>query len=110
MRLANIVDFIALLAATPQYTPNEVEIKVANLQAGAADLAVVNTAVATAYQPYSTALKNRDTELYAPETGLYDIAAKIKTYVSGITTLSATDKKLVTSLKFTKPLDKALHL
>ena len=109
MRLANVNELIALLANTTQYNPTETDIQVLALKAFAEDLQKANDKVAETYQPFSEALKNRDIELYYPETGLYDIAAKLKLYVSSITALSATDKKLITSLKFTKPSKKFLH-
>jgi hypothetical protein len=109
MRLANYYDLVALLNAEPNYTPNEADITVIALNTFADELKTVNDAVVSVYGDYSKSLNARDTLLYAPETGLTDIAAKVKSYVSGISSLSATDKKLVSGLRFRTPDRKKLH-
>ncbi len=110
MRLANFNAFVSILQATPQYVPNEEDIQVAALASFAETLANTNTAVNEAFIPYNAALRARDIELYYPKTGLFDLAAKVKNYVSGLNgALGAAQKKQVTSLRFSKPADKALH-
>jgi len=111
MRLANFNDFIAILQATPQCAPNEDDIKVTALADFAETLAGTNNAVNETFVPFNAALRTRDIELYYPQTGLFDIAAKVKNYVSGLNgALGAAEKKQVTSLRFSKPQDKSLHL
>src|SRR3954447_24969453 len=70
MRLANFNDFISILQATPQYAPNEDDIKVTALADFAQALADTNNAVNEAFVPYNAALRARDIELYYPQTGL----------------------------------------
>ncbi len=111
MRLANFNDFISLLQATPQYAPNEEDIQVTALTVFAQTLANTNNNVNETFIPFNAALKARDTELYFPQTGLFDIAGKVKSYVSGLNgALGDAEKKQVTSLKFSKPGEKSLHL
>jgi hypothetical protein len=110
MRLANFNDFISILQATPQYAPNEADIQVTALTAFAQTLAATNNTVNETFIPFNAALKARDTALYFSQTGLIDIAAKVKNYVSGLNgALGAAEKKQVISLKFSKPRKEALH-
>jgi len=68
------------------------------------------------FVPFNAALRTQDIELqdielYYPQTGLFDITAKVKNYVSGLNgALGAAEKKQVTSLRFSNPQDKSLHL
>ena len=104
MRLANFNDFISILQTTTQYAPNEADIQVTALTAFSQTLADTNNTVNETFIPYNAALKARDTELYFSQTGLFDIAAKVKSYVSGLNgALGDAEKKQVTSLRFSKP-------
>ena len=93
MRLANFNDFISILQATPQYAPNEADIQVMALTAFAQTLAATNNTVNETFIPFNAALKARDTALYFSQTGLIDIAAKVKNYVSGLTVLLVLQRK-----------------
>lgn len=109
MRLANYNDFVSLLTGEPLYITNEADITTAALSTVANNLKTVNDAVISVFGDYSKSLNARDVILYMPETGLVALAAKVKSYVSGISGLSATDKKLVSGLKFNTPGKKYLH-
>jgi len=109
MRLANFNDLIALLDSTAEYIPNETENTIIALKGYAADLLSKNTAVNDSYPSYSQALNQRDMLLYYPETGLVDITLKVKRYVESVSKLSATQKKLVSSLDFKKMSKNILH-
>lgn len=109
MRLANFNDLIALLESTSEYIPNETENTLIALKGYAADLLSKNTAVNDSYPSYSQALNQRDMLLYYPETGLVDITLKVKRYVESVSKLSATQKKLVSSLDFKKMSKNILH-
>ena len=110
MRLANFNDFVSILQATPQYAPNEVDIQVTALAGFTEDLGDRNSAVNESFIPFNAALKARDTELYFSQTGLFDLAAKVKSYVSGLNgALGAAEKKQVTSLTFSRPSKDDIH-
>ncbi len=109
MRLANFNDLITLLESTSEYIPNETENTIIALKGYAADLLSKNTAVNDSYPSYSQALNQRDMLLYYPETGLVDITLKVKRYVESVSKLSATQKKLVSSLDFKKMSKNILH-
>src|SRR4030095_9275298 len=95
---------------TPQYAPNERDIQVTALTTFAEALVATNDMVNKTFIPYSAALKARDTELYFPQTGLFDIAAKVKNYISSLNgALGDTEKKQVMGLTFSKPFEKSLY-
>lgn len=109
IRLANFNDLIALLESTTEYIPNETENTLTVLKAYAADLLQKNTDVNDIYNSFSQALTTRDVTLYTPVTGLFDISKKVKSYVESVNKFSSTQKKLVSSITFSKPSAKSLH-
>ncbi len=110
MRTENFNKLLAALALIPQYAPEEAELKLTALTAYAAQLTAANKAVDDAYSPYATALKQRDTLLYHPETGITVLAGKIKKYIKSVKAISAADKKEATALLFKSPSKKNLFL
>ncbi len=92
-----------LVASEPSYTPNEVDLQVATLNTLAASLALANTNVIDATTNLSNARITRDTTLYAPNTGLYDIQLEVKKYVKSVFGASSQQYKQVSKIKFTKP-------
>jgi hypothetical protein len=83
-KLENIIKCFNLLKAEPKYLPNEDELKIPALEALIVALQEANTAVATSTPEVNLARLARNKEMYAPITGGYDIAAKVKKYVKAI--------------------------
>ncbi len=110
MRTENFNKLLAALALIPQYEPEEAELKLTALTAYAAQLTAANKNVDTDYSPYATALKQRDTLLYHPETGITVLAGKIKNYIKSVNAISAADKKEAAALQFKCPAKKNLFL
>jgi hypothetical protein len=103
MRLENFDKFIKILAANAKYKPNETELQVASLQALHTRLKTLSDGIVTASTPVINARSNRDQLLYAPETGLVDIANGVKKYIRSVYTADTTEYKKVAVLTFTKP-------
>jgi hypothetical protein len=101
-RIQHMDQLIQLLAAQPNYTPNEPELSVAGLTTLLASMRTTNTAVINSYTPVSNARINRNTILYTAETGIVDIAGDIKSYVKSVFGGSSAQYKQVSGLKFTK--------
>lgn len=93
---------INLMNAEPLYTPNEAELKIANLSATLATLQAVNSDVISKYTDFSNARIERDTLLYAPNTGLLDTAFDVKKYIKSIFGAASPQYKQVSSLKSTR--------
>lgn len=100
--LENFNKLILLVASEPTYTPNEVDLQVATLNALAANLATQNTAVINATTALSNARIARNHTLYDPNTGLYDIQNEVKKYVKSVFGATSQEYKQISKIKFTK--------
>jgi hypothetical protein len=101
--LENFNKLILLVASEPSYTPNEVDLQVATLNALATNLAGQNTGVINAATALSNARIARNHTLYDANTGLYDIQSEVKKYVKSVFGASSQEYKLLSKIKFTKP-------
>ena len=101
-RIDNFDKLIKLLASVALYTPNEADLKATALTTLYNDLKLKNTAVINATTPLSNARIARNEILYKDNTGLYDTAIDVKTYVKSVFGASSPQYKQVSGLKFTK--------
>lgn len=97
---------IALWASVPAYNPNETELQNASLTTFLTSLKNANTAVISTTTPYLTAVQNRNNALYAPVTGIFDLAQEIKKYVKSVKTITLPEFRQISGLKFTRPKKK----
>lgn len=95
--------FFALVSAQPSYTPNEPELQIPTLNIIKNDLNTANQNVVSATTPYLQALATRDNFLYTPVTGLVDTAYEVKKYVKSVPSITSTEFKQISGLKFTRP-------
>lgn len=95
-----------LVASEPTYMPNEPDLQIPALQAFHNNLKATNTAVINATTAISNARIARNQILYAPKTGLYDIAMEVKKYVKSVFGATSPEYKQVSKIKFTKPRKK----
>jgi len=98
----HFADLIALVASVPTYNPNEAELQNGALSTFLAQLKNANLAVLNATTPYLTALQNRNTVIYAPDTGLVDLAQEVKKYVKSVKTITLTEYRKISGLTFTR--------
>lgn len=98
--IEHLSNFIELLSQEPLYAPNETELKIVSLTTLRNTLADLNTAVLTTYTPVSNDRIARDVILYAPGTGLVDVAKAAKNYVKALFGASSTQFKQVQPLEF----------
>jgi hypothetical protein len=96
----HLVNLIELLQQTPQYNPNENDLKVAQLQAKVTNLQSAKTAWIAAFSTYSNAIRMRDEKLYHPETGIVSLALKAKKYVKSLYGAQSTQYKQIGALAF----------
>ncbi|HCE58060.1 MAG TPA: hypothetical protein DER09_09610 [Prolixibacteraceae bacterium] len=101
-RTENFGKMIQLLAGIPEYNPNEEDLKIVTLTALHDDMKNKNNTVLNAEVPLSNARIARNNVLYAENTGLYDIALKVKMYVSSVFGTTSPQYKQISKLKFTK--------
>ena len=102
-RIENFSTFIKLLSSVPLYAPNEADLKITALTAVLNDLKAKNTAVVNAVVADENARIARHVVMYKDNTGLYDIALDVKTYIKSVFGASSPRYKMISKLKFTKP-------
>ena len=89
---------IKLLASIPSYTPNEVELQIATLQALHADLQQKNAMIITQTIPVNSARIARNEVLYNTETGLVALAQDVKNYAKSVFGVSSANYKLISGI------------
>lgn len=104
--IENVGKLGELIISEPTYAPNEVDLQVVTLTAFHNNLKTTNTAVINATTAISNARIARNNILYAPKTGLYDIAQEVKKYVKSVFGATSPQYKQVSKIKFTKPRKK----
>jgi hypothetical protein len=95
-------DLAAWVSLQPTYKPNETDLKVATLNTYAKNIDNANKAVINGQVPYDNELDTRDAILYAPKTGMVDIALEVKKYALSAFGTSSPKYKQISGLKFTK--------
>lgn len=102
----HFTNLIALVASVPAYAPNETELQNAALSTFLTSLKNANTAVMNSTTPYLTAVQNRNNVLFAPATGLVDIALAVKKYVKSVKTITLAEFRQISGLTFSRPKKK----
>ena len=98
----NYERYIQYIAATPEYAPNEEDIKLPVLKALAVDLRAKNTACNNAKVAIDNARMARNRVLYTPLTGLVDVALDAKTYIKSLFGSTSPEYKQVAKIDVTK--------
>lgn len=96
----NLDRFVESLAAIPEYNPNEEELKVATLKTVAVEFRKLNNLCNTASYALDSARAIRNTELYAPNTGLVDVALGVKSYVKALFGATSEEYKRIAKVEF----------
>lgn len=99
----NLDRYVEALANTPEYNPNEEELKIVSLKAFAADIRKLNTECNNAAYTLDSSRTTRNTELYAPNTGLVDLALAAKAYVKSAFGATSAEYKRIASVEIRKP-------
>ncbi len=97
-------ELVNLLATTPEYAPNEPELKLEAVRAYATELRAKNNAVNAAIAALDAARAARNRELYEPDKGLVDLCLTAKLYVKAIFGQSSPEYKQVAKVEFQKNL------
>ena len=97
----NIGILLQLLSTIPSYTPNEDDLKLANLTTFQTELVNSTQAVDQTEAELNNKLIERNQLLYADGTGLYNIVQNVKKYVKSLYGATSTDYTNVSSIEFT---------
>jgi hypothetical protein len=95
-------DLTAWVALQATYNPNETDLKLAALNTYKTKIDTANKAVIAGQVPYENKMDARDALLYAPKTGMVDIALEVKKYAKSAFGASSAKYKQISGLKFTK--------
>jgi hypothetical protein len=101
-RLGNFNRLICLLKGIPEYTPNEIELKIESLNTMYNDLVARNESVRTAAANLGNARIHRDAILYDPEKGLTVVASNSKDYIRSVFGQNSPEFRQISSLVFHK--------
>lgn len=97
----NLDKLIQALVNTPEYIPNEPDLKIETLKTLFNDLSTKNKAVADAHVVVSNARIARDEILDKPSTGLVDTVSDVKTYVKSVFGATSPQFRQISGLIFT---------
>jgi hypothetical protein len=95
----NFDKLVILVSGEDKYMPNEPELSVAGLEAKLAQLQSVNSNVVDSITEMSNARNLRDQILYAPGTGMVDVAQSIKKYLLSVYKATAPEYKQVRKIQ-----------
>lgn len=101
-QIAFFSQIIDLLSQDPNYTVNEADLQLENLQAKLEELKTTNSAVINLDTAYNTALMNRNNIINAPETGIVDTTLDVKKYVKSLLGTDHQQYKQINKLGFQK--------
>ena len=96
----NFSKLLQIITSVTGYTPNEDELKLENLNTYHATLVSTTQMVNQTEALLNTKLIERDTILYANNTGLYDTVQNVKKYVKSIYGATAPEYKNISKISF----------
>ena len=99
----HFVELIALVSATPTYTPNEPSLQVPALTIAKTQALALNQAVVTATVALANARKLRNEALYAEVVGVLPTVKLIKTYVKSAFGARSVEYKQISGFRFSYP-------
>jgi hypothetical protein len=94
--------YVSFVNTVSEYRPNEPDINPAGLDMKLNELKTKSTDVLNAETGYDTARFNRNTALYADNTGLVDTAMLVKTYIKSAFGSTSSQYKQISNLTFKK--------
>lgn len=105
-QLQHFQKIILILQSVPSYNPNEVPFKIVTLQAQLANLITYNNAANTSYATLKNARIQRNTFLYAKDTGVLDLMKQVKAYVKSVYGAKSQQYAAINAIKFTRVVPK----
>jgi hypothetical protein len=85
------------------YAPNEADLATAVLDTYSDDMKTANDGIGTIIEPVNSLRIARDHGLYDEGTGILDVQAAAKKYVTGVFGAGKPETKLITGIKFRRP-------
>lgn len=98
----HFLKLIELLQTVAEYTPNEADLQLTQLQTYLAQLQSTNSKVKAENPALSNARISRNNLLYSPATGLVDRAKAIKLYIKSLYGAKSPEYRQISGLRFVK--------
>jgi hypothetical protein len=105
-RIQHFSKMILLLQSQPIYSPNETQYQVPNLQAKLATITTLNDNANSSYANLRAARIDRNTFLYAENTGMLDLIKQSKAYIKSIYGANSQQYHTANSIKFVRVINK----
>ena len=102
-QIQHLAGLISVLESEPSYTPNEIDLQIATLQAKQNELTTKNEEVATSYANISNSRIARNTTLYSTEGSIFEVASEVKKYIKSIYGATSPEFAQVKGIEFKKP-------
>lgn len=102
-KVQHLDGIIELLGGDVLYAPSEVPLKLGTLNTLSTSLKAANTSVIDASTAISNKRGDRDTVMYAGDSGLVDLALLVKKYVKAAFGTSSVQYSQISGLSFTRP-------
>ncbi len=99
-RIENFAVWIQMMAAIPEYNPNEVDLKIESLSILHADLAAKDNDYYVAEAALDSSRITRNQVLYTPTIGLCDVGRTSKNYVKAVFGASSPQFKQISKIQF----------
>lgn len=105
-RIQHFSKMILLLQSQPVYSPNETEYQVPNLQTKLATITTLNDNANTSYANLKASRIDRNTFLYAEDTGMLDLIKQSKAYIKSLYGANSQQYHTANSIKFVRVIKK----
>lgn len=101
-KMQHFSKMILLLQGQPVYVPNETEFQVASLQTRFTTITTINDTANTAIATLRAARIERNTFMYAENTGVLDLIKQSKAYIKSVYGADSQQYKTANSIKFVR--------
>lgn len=101
-RINHFNQLLSVIQTAPTYLTNETDLQISTLQNTVDNLFRLNQNISNAEYQLQDQRNLRNQNLYAPNTGLIDLAFMVKEYIKSVFSTKSTEYKSVAALKFVR--------
>ena len=105
-RIQHFSKMILLLQGQPVYIPNETDFQIPSLQTKLTTITNLNNTANTSYANLKASRIDRNTFLYASDTGMLDIIKQSKAYIKSVYGADSQQYHTANAIKFTRVIQK----
>lgn len=105
-KIQHFAKMVLLLQNQPSCTPNEVDFQVVTLQSKQTTITTLNDTANTSYANLKASRIDRNTFLYAPDTGMLDLIKQSKAYIKSLYGAESQQYHTANAIKFVRVIKK----